>query len=47
MTVLTWRRRFAAKRFDGLDDEPRKIGDDKIADVVTQTLETMPSHATH
>ena len=22
MTVLTWRRRFAAKRFDGLDDEP-------------------------
>jgi transposase len=52
MTVLTWRRRFAAKRFDGLDDEPRcgaprKIGDDKIADVVTQTLETMPSHTTH
>jgi len=52
MTVLTWRRRFAAKRFDGLDDEPRcgaprKIGDDKIADVVTHTLETMPSHATH
>jgi transposase len=52
MTVLTWRKRFAAKRFDGLDDEPRcgaprKIGDDKIADVVTQTLETMPSHATH
>src|SRR3984957_3397936 len=51
MTVLTWRRRFAAKRFDGLDDEPRcgaprKIGDDKIADVVTQTVETMPSHAT-
>jgi hypothetical protein len=35
------------KRFDGLDDEPRcgahrKIGDDKIADVVTKTLETMP-----
>jgi transposase len=52
MTVLTWRKRFAAKRFDGLDDEPRcgaprKIGDDKIADVVTKTLETMPSHATH
>jgi transposase len=52
MTVLTWRWRFAAKRFDGLDDEPRcgaprKIGNDKIADVVTQTLETMPSHATH
>jgi transposase len=52
MTVLTWRKRFAAKRFDGLDDEPRcgaprKIGDDQIADVVTKTLETMPSHATH
>jgi hypothetical protein len=24
-----------------------EIGDDKIADVVTKTLETMPSHATH
>jgi transposase len=52
MTVLTWRKRFAAQRIDGLDDEPRcgaprKIGDDKIADVVTKTLETMPSHATH
>jgi transposase len=52
MTVLTWRKRFAAQRFGGLDDEPRcgaprKIGDDKIADVVTKTLETMPSHATH
>jgi len=52
MTVMTWRKRFAARRFDGLDDEPRcgaprKIGDAKIADVVTKTLETMPSHATH
>ncbi len=52
MTVLTWRKRFAAQRLDGLDDEPRcgaprKIGDDKIADVVRKTLETMPSHATH
>src|SRR5207248_2901411 len=49
---MTWRKRFAARRFDGLDDEPRcgaprKIGDAKIADVVTKTLETMPSHATH
>jgi transposase len=52
MTVLTWRKRFAVDRLDGLDDEPRcgaprRIGDDKIADVVTKTLETMPSHATH
>lgn len=49
---MTWRKRFAAKRFDGLGDEPRcgaprKIGDDKIADVMTKTLEAMPSHATH
>lgn len=52
MTVMTWRKRFALRRLDGLDDEPRcgaprRIGDDKIADVVTKTLETMPSHATH
>jgi transposase len=52
MTVLTWRKRFAVRRLDGLNDEPRcgaprQIGDDKIADVVTKTLETMPSHATH
>ena len=52
LTVGTWRRRFAGKRLDGLDDEPRpgtprKIGDDKIAEVVTKTLETMPAHSTH
>jgi transposase len=52
LTVGTWRRRFAKKRFEGLDDEPRcgaprKIGDDKIAEVVTRTLETMPIDATH
>ena len=51
LTVGTWRRRFAGKRLDGLDDEPRpgtprKIGDDKIAEV-TKTLETMPAHSTH
>src|SRR5436190_19565584 len=44
MTVLTWRKRFAARRLDGLDDEPRcgaprKIGDEKITEVVTKTLE--------
>ena len=52
LTVGTWRRRFAEKRLDGLDDEPRpgaprKIGDDKIAEVVTRTLETVPEDATH
>src|SRR6266540_3675171 len=51
LTVGTWRRRFAKKRRDGLDDEPRpgaprKIGDDKITEVVTKTLETMPRAAT-
>jgi transposase len=52
LTVGLWRKRFAKKRFDGLDDEPRcgaprKIGDEKIAEVVTKTLETMPVDATH
>src|SRR5437016_9857510 len=51
LTVATWRQRFAAKRLDGLADEqrpgaPRKIGDEKIAEVVTTTLETMPAAAT-
>ena len=50
MTVLTWRKRFAAQRLDGLDDEPRywpAATQDRgrsVADVVTKTLETMPSH---
>ena len=52
VTVATWRKRFAAKRLDGLADEPRpgaprKIGDEKIAEVVRTTLETMPAAATH
>src|SRR5260370_40930885 len=52
VTVATWRQRFAAKRLDGLADEPRpgaprRIGDEKIAEVVTTTLETMPAAATH
>jgi transposase len=52
LTVATWRKRFAAKRLEGLADEPRpgaprQIGDDKIAAVVTTTLETMPPDATH
>src|SRR5512147_792120 len=52
VTVAMWRRRFAADRLDGLVDEsrpgaPRKIGDEKIAEVVTATLETTPAGATH
>src|SRR4249919_4349206 len=52
VTVATWRKRFATGRLDGLADEPRpgaprKIGDEKIAEVVTTTLETMPAAATH
>ena len=51
-TVGLWRARFAERRLGGLDDEPRpgaprKIGDDKIAEVVTRALETMPDGATH
>jgi len=52
VTVTTWRNRFAERRLAGLSDEsrpgaPRKIGDDKIADVVTATLESTPPGATH
>src|SRR6201995_4956442 len=52
VTVTTWRNRFAQRRLPGLSDEPRpgaprKIGDDKIADVVTATLESTPPRATH
>jgi transposase len=52
LTTGLWRKRFAKRRFDGLDDEPRcgaprKIGDAKIAEVVTKTLEAMPADATH
>ena len=52
VTVAMWRQRFACRRMDGLSDEPRpsaprKIGDDKITEVVMATLETMPTAATH
>jgi transposase len=51
-TVGTWRNRFAAKRMDGLYDEPRpgaprEIGDDEIAATIRKTLETLPKGATH
>ncbi len=52
VTVTTWRRRFAEKRLDGLLDEPRPgaprtVTDQKVADVVTATLETLPVGRTH
>ena len=51
-TVIKWRRRFIERRLDGLLDEPRpgaprKIGDEQINAIVTQTLEATPRGATH
>ncbi len=51
-TVGKWRRRFCSQGVDGLLDEPRpgqprKIGDAEIEAVITRTLETKPSDATH
>jgi transposase len=51
-TVGKWRRRFAQFRIDGLLDEPRpgaprQIGDDDVAEVIRQTVETPPPGATH
>lgn len=51
-TVLKWRRRFLAKRLDGLLDEPRPgpertITDEQVEAVVVRTLETRPPGATH
>jgi transposase len=51
-TVRLWRERFAKHRLDGLGDEPRcgaprRIGDDRIEEIVTKTLEAKPADATH
>jgi transposase len=50
-TICLWRKRYAKYGIEGLKDEPkpgrpRKIGQDKIAEIVTTTL-TPPEDATH
>jgi transposase len=51
-TVGVWRRRFVAKRLDGLTDDPRPgaprtVTDTHVEEVITKTLETKPAAATH
>jgi len=52
LTVGKWRRRFIAKRLDGLLDEPRpgaprQISDADVERVIARTLESKPRNATH
>jgi transposase len=52
LTVGKWRRRFLAKRLDGLFDEPRpgaprRISDRDVERVITKTLEARRPGATH
>src|SRR5947209_17837192 len=51
-TVGKWRERYRMHGMEGLSDEPRpgtprKITDAKVEEAVTQTLESLPSAATH
>jgi transposase len=41
-TVRTWRGRFASDRLDGLVDEPRTVGDDRVEEVIVKALESAP-----
>src|SRR3954449_9027337 len=50
-TVGKWRTRFAERRLDGLNDEPRPgkprtISDDDVERVIVKTLEEQPTNAT-
>lgn len=52
LTVGKWRRRFLVRRVDGLLDEPRpgaprSISDADVERVITLTLESKPTTATH
>lgn len=51
VTVGTWRTRFAARRLDGLKDDPRtgaprRLGDADVERAITMTLEQAPTDAT-
>jgi transposase len=51
-TVCKWRQRFLQNRTAGLSElprsgAPRRMGDDKVQEVITATLETKPEQATH
>ena len=51
-TVGRWRRRFLARRLDGLLDEPRpgtprRVSDAQVERVIADTLERRPRDATH
>lgn len=51
-TVGKWRKRFAERRLEGLEDEPRSgtprtIDDARIEAVIVATLESTPANATH
>src|ERR671926_176640 len=51
-TVGKWRERFARDRPEGLRDglrsgAPRTVTDERVADLLVRTLESMPEDATH